>query len=190
MTPTIWYVHGSGASPLSFTWLSRQLPFEARYFSYSIDEPAEDCVNRLHRLIREEPEPVVVVGHSLGGIIAASLAGRVCNVSKLVTLCAPFGGLPHAGFASLFNNSPVFRDLRCYSPVLMDIRDHHFSIPHLAIVADHGLPHISESNDGVVTLNSQTALAQTRYHKFDLNHFEVLLSPRVAEIIGAFLCDE
>lgn len=186
---SIWYVHGSGGSKTSFTWLRQQLaPHHiTKFFSYQTDETTDSCVERLRQEIVVEPEPVILIGHSLGGIIALSCAGRTNNIASLITLCAPFGGLQHANLAALFSNAPMFREMRQYSSLLIDVRSRPISAPHLAIVASHGMPHINETNDGVVTLASQTALSGISYVKFPINHFEVLLSPDVATTINNFL---
>jgi pimeloyl-ACP methyl ester carboxylesterase len=184
---TVWYVHGSGGSKTSFTWLRQQIGRGSKFFSYQVDETADSCIERLRREIAAEPAPVILIGHSLGGIIALACAGRTSNIAALVTLCAPFGGLQHASFAAFFSNVPMFREMQQYSPLLIDVRSRHVSTAHLAIVASHGLPHINQTNDGVVTLTSQTALTGITYVNFPINHFEVLLSPEVAATINEFL---
>jgi pimeloyl-ACP methyl ester carboxylesterase len=183
----IWYVHGSGGSEISFTWLRQQLSYDAKFFSYQVNESTETCIDRLACLLLAEPEPVILLGHSLGGIISLACAARTNRIARLITMCAPFGGLQHASLASMFNSAPMFRDLRQYGSLLKELRGVHIIAPHLAIVASHGMPHINETNDGVVTLASQTALTGISYTKFPINHFEVLLSPGVATVINNFL---
>lgn len=129
---------------------------------------------------------VAMIGHSLGGIIATACAHR-SNVTKLVTLCTPFGGVRHADLMSFFRHDPLIHDLRTYSKVLTGLREMHLSIPHLSIVGTHGLPFLLESNDGVVTVASQMALRGPHYEAFPLNHFEMLLSDDVAGLISQFL---
>jgi pimeloyl-ACP methyl ester carboxylesterase len=184
---TIFYVHGSGGSENSFTWLRQQLtPHTAKFFSYQVTETTESCVGRLLDAIAAESEPVTLIGHSLGGIIALACAGRSTNIRQLITLCAPFAGLKHANLAALFSNAPMFRDLQEYGRLLIGLRTVHITAAHLAIVATHGLPHLNEPNDGVVTVSSQTALSHQIYHSYEVNHFEVLLSPDVAATINQF----
>ena len=183
---TIWYFHGAGASPHSFNWLRPQLPDHvARFLSYTAAESAESIIRRCVQAIEAEAVPVMLIGHSFGGVLARAVAGRCSQVTKLVTLCAPFGGLKHMGFVSLFDGTPMFRELSAYSSLLLEVRTAPLTIPHLAIVASHGLPLMQEANDGVVTLASQTALRNQPYVEIPLNHFEVLLSPQtVSSIIG------
>lgn len=183
----IWYVHGSGGSAHSFRWLRQQLPLQnAKFFSYQVDETTESCIDRLQAALLLEHEPVTLIGHSLGGIISLACAERF-NVMRLITMCAPFAGLKHAHLAALFSTAPLFRDMREYSRLLINLRAAKKTKPHLAIVASHGLPHINEPNDGVVTMASQTALPGQVYTSFPVNHFEVLLSPEVASTINQFM---
>jgi pimeloyl-ACP methyl ester carboxylesterase len=185
---SIHYVHGFGASDHSFTWLQHQLPeHNPHFFLYNNHESVATCIDRLVDQVRADPEPVVLVGHSLGGVIARATAGQCSNVKQLVTMCAPFGGLPHAGMIYMFNGVPVFRELRSYSSLLIDIRAAKLDIPHLAIVGTSGMPIMREANDGAVTVASQTALPDQDYSDHALNHFEVLLSPHVASNINEFL---
>jgi pimeloyl-ACP methyl ester carboxylesterase len=185
---TIWYIHGAGASENSFNWLRAQLPsHRACFLHYSTTDPASDSINRLVARIEREREPVTVIGHSLGGVIARACAAETRFVDRLVTMCAPFGGIRHAAMMAMFSPSPLYRDLSEYSPLLIDVRRSRLAVPHLAIVASNGLPVSSETNDGVVTLSSQTAIQGQDYINFGLNHFEVLLSPQVAETINDFL---
>ena len=184
----IWYIHGAGASDRSFAWLYEQLPeFPAKFFNYGVNEAAHSAINRLSQAITEDARPAILVGHSLGGIIAT--AADAANVTGRVTLCAPFGGARHADFLSLFYSHPLLSDLRSHGRLLREVRTAHATKPHLAIVATQGLPFFTEDNDGAVTVASQTALGGVRYARLPLNHFEVLLSPDVADLIRTFARD-
>lgn len=179
----IWYVHGAGASPHSFNWLQDKLPkHTARFITYKLNEYTESVAERLYKLI---DEPCVIIGHSLGGIVTMACAGHPM-VEKVVTLCAPFGGVRHAEFMSMFSFEPLFHDMRSHGPLLRKVRNRKIDKPHLAIVGTNGLPFTTESNDGVLTVASQMAF-DTPYEMLPLNHFEVLLSPQVAELITTFL---
>lgn len=180
----IWYVHGAGASERSFVWLRQQLPdHTAHFFTYDTTQPISAIIERCSN---EVGNHAVLIGHSLGGIIAAICACR-SKVSKLVTLCTPFGGLRQADLISFFRSDPLIHDLRPYSKVLTNLRDAYLPTPHLSIVGTQGLPFLLESNDGVVTVASQMALHGPRYEAFPLNHFEMLLSDDVAALISDFL---
>jgi pimeloyl-ACP methyl ester carboxylesterase len=188
---TIWYIHGAGASQNSFNWLRTHLPeHTAKFINYTTTDKAETTIARLLEAVSSETDPVTLIGHSCGGIIARACAGRTARVERLVTLCSPFGGVKYAALASLFIDAPMLRELRTYSSLLFDVRTVPIAAPHLAIVATKGLPVHSECNDGVITLASATALPNQKFFEFALNHFEVLLSADVAGIIGNFLEDK
>ena len=186
---TIWYVHGAGASTRSFTWLQAQLgEFAARFFDYRIDEPAQSVIHRLSQAIAEDGRPALLLGHSLGGVFAWT-CGAISNVERVVTLCAPFGGVRHADLLSFFSSHPLFHDLRSHGSLLSGLRRRTLVKPHLAIVGTCGLPFIHESNDGAVTVASQMALPDIHYDVIPLNHFEVLLSDDVVVLVRNFIYD-
>jgi pimeloyl-ACP methyl ester carboxylesterase len=179
------YIHGAAASSQSFNWIRTRLSRHyARFVSYRLDEPIPSVIDRVFDMIRE---PSVLIGHSLGGVIAASCAEHV-QVGKLITLCAPFGGIPYAELLAMWSSDPLFRELRHSSPMLAALRRRPITKPHLAIVGSSGLPTMTEPNDGVLTVASQTALS-TDFIILPLNHFEVLLSSEVTDLIEKFIAD-
>jgi pimeloyl-ACP methyl ester carboxylesterase len=183
----IWYIHGAGGSETSFNFLRHRFSEHApRFFSYDVSEPVESCIGRLSQMIGNEQHSAVLIGHSLGGIIARG-CGTLHNVTHLVTLCAPFGGIPYAEFLAVFNRASIYSDLRMFSPLLTQLRTRHINAPHLPIVASRGLPHIDQPNDGVITVSSQTAIPGLNYLNLKLNHFEVLMSDYVASTIASFI---
>jgi pimeloyl-ACP methyl ester carboxylesterase len=97
----VWYIHGAGASDKSFAWLHAQLNVPAQFFSYSLSEPAASAIQRLAAALVTDGRPAMLVGHSLGGIMASACAAT-SNVERLVTICAPFGGMSYAELLSLF----------------------------------------------------------------------------------------
>lgn len=183
---TIFYLHGAGATEVSFYALVPKLPTHtARFFSYSVHEPVAAITARFLTELSLLEAPVSLIGHSLGGIIA-TLAGAAPQVDQIATLNAPFGGIRVLDFIGLFRREPFFTDLRSHGAILSAARAKVSSKPHLGIVGTCGLPTASEPNDGVVTVASQTAKPDINYHLTDLNHFEVLLSNKVAEELSTF----
>lgn len=182
----IWYVHGAGASKRSFVWLHQQFAYVPQFFEYPGDEPVAEVTQRLRAQLASDGRPAMLVGHSLGGIIAAICAGTA-NVERIVTLCAPFGGIRFADLLSIFVAHPLFNDLSCHGPALSYLRNHQGGKPHLAIVGSRGLPSFfREENDGAISVASQTALLGPQYNVVNLNHFEVLLSDDVVDLIHNF----
>ncbi len=181
----ITYVHGAGASERSFNWLKSNLPkHNANFATYGISEAVLTVCARFSKQLNE---PTILLGHSLGGIISTLCVDNP-YVQKLITLCAPFGGVRHANILSMFSFEPLFHDLSEHSLTLTSARTKIITKPHLAIVGTSGLPFTHESNDGVITVNSQMA-RQAQYKLLPLNHFEVLLSDEVVSLITSFIKD-
>lgn len=183
------YIHGAGGSEHSFQWLRDQVQQEPqRFFNYPIEHDIARSVQRLNKLLDLINKPTILVGHSLGGLLATACVAHP-NVSMLVTLNAPYGGIYHATLLSWFTTESLIHDLRPYSMFLSAVRSMAITRPHLAIVGTSGMPFFfgGEENDGVLTLASQTMLPNTKYEALPLNHMEVLLSPDVAGLINRFI---
>ena len=187
---TVWFIHGAGASRNSFNWLTshlnNRLPLKREYFEYDVNKDSlQQCIERLKHNISDDE--TIIIGHSYGGLIAAGQTDNP-NVKGIITLCAPFGGLAMAMILSMARPHQMFRDLNPINRFLIQLRIKldNSSTPHLPIVANHGLPFTNEINDGVVSLDSQTAILAT-CKVVPVNHFEVLLSPEVGTLIEEFL---
>jgi pimeloyl-ACP methyl ester carboxylesterase len=130
MIPTVMLIHGAWLNAAS--WAG----FKARYESkghavlapdwpYDDRPPAElrasprpelarvgqkDLFDHYERLIRALPEPPILIGHSLGGVIVQHLLDRGLGVAGVAINPAPTPGVPlgpHAVVSAL----PVFSDL-------------------------------------------------------------------------------
>jgi predicted alpha/beta hydrolase family esterase len=183
-------VHGAGASKKSFNWLNEHLNKKNKihFFSYDMYGNIPDCVKKINEQIDLINEPTVVIGHSLGGLLAADVCDNK-NVEKIITMSTPLGGILAVGLFGLMNSNAMFRELLPYSNILYEIKKKNVKIkkPHMAIVTTHGLPIISEENDGVVMVSSQMSWETPIYKKYDLNHFEVLMSQEILEEIKKFI---
>lgn len=183
----VWYIHGANASPLSFSFLTSKIrPHLYEEISYSNDVPLAQTVAELRRKAVLADEPLAIVGHSLGGVIAAAIA-QTADVEKVVTLAAPFGGSTTAAMLQYFTRSQLIRDIVPSSSVLASVRMNPPQTKMLSFVTDANIDTLGERGDGVVTISSQKALTGTVYEITDHNHFEVLLSGTVARQIDRFL---
>lgn len=190
MTPKICYIHGAHSTCLGFSQLKSKLPTHiAVDMGYAPDEPVANVVARYQKVIDESEQPVSIVGHSLGGIVAVSLAQRSKNVNQVVTLGTPFGGSAVAGLLRWFvPNNVLFNDIHPHSAVLRALHASETHAPVLSFVTVGGNSAImQEANDGVVTVKSQLALKGPEYRKVNWNHFEVLLAPEVIQQIQSTL---
>lgn len=184
---TIWYIHGAASTPLTFNWLKLQLnPHIIVDIEYENETPLEETINRLRIKASKHDNPPVIIGHSLGGIIAASIAQSV-PVEKVISLASPFGGSFAASLMRWFTPSQLFRDISQQSIVLSRLRHKKIPVPMLSFVTDSNLTIMGEKTDGVVTVSSQKALDGPTYITVPYNHFEVLMAPDVAKRIDNFI---
>jgi pimeloyl-ACP methyl ester carboxylesterase len=185
--PQIWFIHGAASTSLSFNWLKGQLrPHEAVDISYESITPLVETISYLRAEVAKCTVPPIIIGHSLGGVIAASVA-QVSPVAKIATMGTPFGGSFAASVMRWFMPTQLMRDISQQSPILAALQNDPPQIPILSFVTDSGLSVMGERTDGVVTVRSQMALPGPRYITVPQNHFEVLLDPSVAEQIDQFL---
>ena len=147
-----------------------------------------DVLHELHQKIEEGGQEIDIVGHSLGGILAVSLAQRSKLVKHVVTLSSPFGGSSLAAIMRFFAPNTIMNDVHPQSKLLVDARSNPLTIPVLSVVTTGGRsPMIPEPNDGVVSILSQKALYGPEYVERSVNHFEVLLDVDTARIISDFI---
>jgi len=102
---TVMLLPGFGAHPIRMRWMARQLERAGHRtkrwgsginFGATADRFAT-VEQRLLELSRREGRPIVLVGWSLGGVIARELAkAHPDKVAKVVTLGSPFSGSPRA----------------------------------------------------------------------------------------------
>ncbi|MEM9139156.1 MAG: alpha/beta fold hydrolase [Pseudomonadota bacterium] len=197
-TPRVVLLHGLGRSPASMlplSWRLQRAGFLIRRIGYpSTRLSLADAVAHVrHALTDLAGGPFHLVGHSLGGVIAAALLRqeRFTGLHRVVQLGSPNSGSPLAGRALGFG---VVR-WAC-GPALADIRalkgppDAH---PDIASVAGTGGWPISGTgltrpHDGAVTLVSAHAGAAHRAAAPVL-HTLMPASARVARLTATFLAD-
>jgi pimeloyl-ACP methyl ester carboxylesterase len=186
----IWFIHGAYSSPLSFNWLKANLrAHEPVDISYNSSTPLIETIDYLRSEVTKCVEPPLVIGHSLGGIIAAAIS-QTNSVDKIVTMATPFGGSFAASVLSWFLPTQLMKDISQQNPILNDIRRSPPKVPMLSFVTDANLTVMGERTDGVVTVRSQTALNGPKYITVPISHFEVLMSPPVVGEINNFFFGE
>ncbi len=185
------YIHGANSSPRSFKYIQHSLPeHNILNISYSVDIPLLDNTNQIKNVIYKEfsGENVNIVSHSLGGLIALKLH-HYENINKIVTMSAPFGGSKFVEYLRwICPNYQMFADVKTSSPIVKEIKGTTYTKPIFSIVTTAGgNPLMGEQNDGTVTVHSQISALGPIYEHYDLNHFEVLLSDKIAIRIKSFL---
>ncbi len=160
---------------------------------YNSYQPLDQSILQVAKQLPKK-EPIILIGHSLGGVIGTLVAlNKTHNVQKVVTISSPLGGSAVASWMRWFVSG---------LPVLSDITPHSFHIrrlvtetapcPVLSIVSTSGgLPMISrEPNDSVVAVSSQKVLKYAKKIEVKANHFEVLMHEKTIEAVRKFVQQE
>ena len=175
------FIHGLGASPTSFAHLALHAPgcVLARYDSHM---PIKTSIEQVrHQLPQEEN---ILIGHSLGGIIAVHLAYTM-PVSHVVTMSSPLGGSKPARWLKwVMFGMGVFSDLTPESALIHQLQTPP-PCPVLSLTSTSGgMPTLfGEENDGTVTLSSQRALPYAAHRDICANHMEILLHPDTVNLV-------
>jgi alpha/beta superfamily hydrolase len=133
---------------------------------------------------------VTLIGHSLGGVIAAIIAADFPDrVEKLVTISAPLNGSRAAMALRWMPGSlPIIHDIVPTSSIINRCAELDLSLPTLSIISTGGhMATSSEPNDSVVSLASQRGLQFGQKVEIDANHFEVLMIKETVDVIRNFL---
>jgi pimeloyl-ACP methyl ester carboxylesterase len=179
------YIHGASATGESFTHIREHVGGADKVLEYS---SANGFYNNLETM-KEEIESVdrlFFVAHSLGGIYALHLAEHYRNrVQGGVTLSTPYGGCVQADYAQYFLPfSRLMRDVGTMSKPMTDSTKIPAPRNWTNIVTTVGdSPWIHEPNDGVVTIESMRSKTDMELIEIKLNHYEVVISNRVVELI-------
>ena len=181
------YIHGASATSESFNYVREHIKgHEDLVINYDSRNGFEkNLADMMYQL--SNYHSIFFICHSLGGVYALHLANAMAErVLGAVTLSTPYGGAEIADVAKYF--MPYSRLLKDIGPSSWAMRQadkieiHH---PWTNIVTVKGnSPWVPSPNDGVVTVASQ------KHHnegmeliEIDYNHYEVVLSDRVINII-------
>lgn len=178
------YIHGASATSESFNYIREKIGngIDINYDSRNgFENNLRDMLSKLSNV-----KNIFFVGHSLGGVYSLHLANAIPKqVLGAVTISTPYGGAEVADFAKYF--LPFSRLLRDIGPSSWAMRQADKILiqhPWTNIVTIKGQsPFIVEPNDGVVTISSQRHHRDMELIDIDYNHYEVMLSDRVVNII-------
>ena len=181
------YIHGASATAESWNYIREHIGGDSYCLEYNSDNGFKNNLEELSKVIESETEPVFFVSHSLGGIYALHLANMFPDKTLGgVSLSTPYGGSNAADYAKYFLPfSRLMRDIGPNSWPMKASASIDIQWPWLNIVTVNGQsPWITEHNDGVVTVASQQHHKDTMdLTEIKLNHYEVMLSPKVVNII-------
>ena len=178
------YIHGANATSESFNYIRSKLGngIDVNYDSRNgFESNLKDM-----QLTLQDHKDLVFIAHSLGGIYSLHLANSMPKrVLGAVTLSTPYGGAEVADYAQYF--LPFSRLMRDIGPSSWSMRQaDRIKIQHpwTNVVTVKGQsPFMLAANDGVVTIASQRHHADMELVDVDCNHYEVVLSDTVVELI-------
>lgn len=180
-------IHGVNATKTSFSFLEKSWSeHTVEHIEWAPNMPLDMLVHSIVEQVARDND-VVLVGHSLGGV-AAALVARLVDVRGVVTICAPLAGSRAAALLRFWTKSQTLNDIRPTNPTLIALQINPPIVPWLPIVSstEQAFP-LGEKGDGVVSLESQTAIPGLKYQHLSYNHYEPLISEKTVEFITAFL---
>lgn len=183
------YIHGASATAESFTHIRQFVRDEFEEPDIMLEYRSDDGF--AHNLAQmkgqlDEADRLFFISHSLGGIYSLHLAHFYRDTTRGgVTLSTPYGGSAEADFARYF--LPFNRLMKDIGPMSEPMREaRHLPAPKnwTQVVTTRGQsPWIVDPNDGVVTLKSMRSRSDFEIVEMELNHYEVVLSDRVVNLI-------
>lgn len=180
------YIHGANATGESFNYIREHLNHDDDLvIEYSTADGFEHNLFQMKRLIRDF-DNMFFVAHSMGGIYALHLADLFPDqVLGAVTISTPYGGSRAADYAKYFLPfSKLLKDIGPNSRPMRLTEKIHIQHPWTNVVTTRGnCLWMNELNDGVVTIESQSKRTDMELVELPLNHYEVVMSPRVIKII-------
>jgi hypothetical protein len=182
---TIVYIHGASATSESFTHIREHIGKRDLVIDYDSANGFQHNLQEMKKQLDDE-EKLFFIGHSLGGIYALHLADYFYSKTLGgITLSTPYGGSREADYAKYFLPfSRLMKDIGPNSVPMSTIKD--LKVPKIwsnVVTVKGKSPWIMEDNDGVVTVASQRANPNMELLEVDLNHYEVVISNRVVELI-------
>ena len=178
------YIHGASSTSESFNYIRSKLG-DGIAVNYDSRNGFENNLDAIKEQIGKTKD-VFFIAHSLGGIYALHLANAIPKqVLGAVTLSTPYGGAEVADVAKYFLPfSRLMRDIGPSSWVMKQANNIKIQHPWTNVVTVRGQsPFMTEANDGVVTISSMKHHADMELVEVDYNHYEVVLSDQIVDII-------
>ena len=178
------YIHGASATSESFNYIRSKLG-DGIAVNYDSRNGFENNLEAIKEQIGKTKN-VFFIAHSLGGIYSLHLANAIPKqVIGAVTLSTPYGGAEVADVAKYFLPfSRLMRDIGPSSWVMKQANKIKIQHPWTNVVTVRGQsPFMTEANDGVVTISSMKHHAGMELVEVDYNHYEVVLSDQIVDII-------
>jgi len=181
-TKKIYAIHGAFSTPRMFSYLKDELSeYSWTFLKYKMTEQSIEPL--IDQAMVEIEYPCHVVGHSMGGLIALSLAGHPC-VESITTIATPYGGIDLSLIQSYLTRSHFLSEIASNSKFIKQLHSLSVTKPTLRIISTDGFnPFMWEPNDGVVTVRSQLHSATGIYKEIEANHSEVMMHPETVRLL-------
>jgi len=171
-------IHGAWSGPVSFNYLRSAVP--ASWHALSYDPMSENMDVIIDRLASSIDRPCLLIGHSLGGIIALRLHDHPM-VQAIVTIASPLAGLRLNLIQKVLSLSGILAEIATDSRCIRNLHAGTYTKPVQHLVATVGFnPFIYEPNDGVLPLRSQTGWHCGPIVDIATNHYEIMLHEHTA----------
>jgi pimeloyl-ACP methyl ester carboxylesterase len=178
------YIHGANATSESFNYIKSKLGTGVD-LNYDSRNGFENNLKDMKETLSNYKD-IVFIAHSLGGIYSLHLANYMPSAVKgAITLSTPYGGAEVADYAQYFLPfSRLMRDIGPSSWAMRQADKIKIQHPWTNVVTVRGQsPFMVEPNDGVVTIRSMKHHADMELVEVDYNHYEVVLSDKIVDII-------
>jgi pimeloyl-ACP methyl ester carboxylesterase len=182
---TLVYIHGASATSESFNYIRQNIGGNDVVVNYDSRNGFENNLKDIQKQLQDIKD-IFFIAHSLGGIYSLHLANAIPKkVLGAITLSTPYGGAEVAEFAKYFLPfSRLMRDIGPSSWAMSQVNKIKIQHPWTNIVTIKGQsPFIHEPNDGVVTIASMKHHKEMELLEVDYNHYEVVLSDKIVDII-------
>lgn len=183
------YIHGASATAESFTHIRHFVKDSINEPDIMIEYKSNDGFDYNLKQMQQKlqsADKLFFVSHSLGGIYSLHLANHFkAKTIGGVSLATPYGGSTQADFAQYFLPfNRLMKDVGTMSQPIREAKEIPAPKNWTQVVTTVGQsPWISEPNDGVVTLRSMKHRDDFHIIELPLNHYEVVLSNQVVDII-------
>ena len=207
--PVVILVHGIWMTGLEMQYLARQLRragYRTRTWAYrSLRVGLGENAERLAAAVARVPGPIYLVGHSLGGLIAARAVGdhpgRTGHVRRMVALGSPFLGtttgrsvarLPLGAWVTgrCFPADEAFgpdREPRPIVPEWCGACELGILAGTLPLGVWHWLGLLPEPNDGLIALEETRLPGATEHLALNVSHLALAFHPKAVRQTLHFL---
>lgn len=179
-------IHGAFSTPTIFNYAKTKIKgYDWQMFDYSAD--INDFERVCDAAIYSVEEPVHVIGHSMGGMIALFLGGHHL-VRSITTIASPLDGLDVSMAQQYMSRSSFIRELSKNGRFVNNLHRAGYPMPVQHIITTRGFnPYMFEENDGVVSLTSQRGWSAGTVHEIAANHAEIMQHDDCIKKIKIFL---